>query len=216
MSSAKAADTPTAQTPTSTGSVEMMSGDLRSGHRPGDVPKHANPFIPLSVDDFLFSLARTPTPTRFERRHHRLLQERPRLARAQVKSDRPTTGALEVEVVPSQDTRISRRSDISFTVQLQAQAATDTYVVQENPEGSQGQLTKESIQLAHLAISNLSAKTNDRRQADEELNGRHIDLDEQQRTPSTEVWHALQHCEVQESRNDDYEGSRMFVPSDEL
>jgi hypothetical protein len=38
-------------------------------------------FNPLSVTDYLASVARTPTPTRFDRRHQRILEGKPRLAR---------------------------------------------------------------------------------------------------------------------------------------
>ncbi len=44
-------------------------------------PKEINPRFRLSAEDFLYSLARTPNPTRFDRRRRRLLEGKPRLAR---------------------------------------------------------------------------------------------------------------------------------------
>jgi hypothetical protein len=160
-----------------------------------------NPVTPISVADFLYPLARTPAPTRFERRRQRLLVGKPRLPRVRrVVRNSSTSTSTSTAVVSPQFDQDLRHATINAQPPLDAKDC-------ERPSNKLDGLTLEqTIRVAGLALSNPAMDINNRGEANEVTDGKYIDTDHlQKQLPITPVeyppLYGRQRC--QESAGDD-------------
>jgi hypothetical protein len=118
-------------------------------HSPGLDAEVINPITPLSVEAFLYSLARTPTPTRFDRRRQRLLLGKPRLSRTRAYADQNANRASRSGTMPVQYAHVSEGGTVGTRL------PSDDHNGQEASESSQNSLTLEqTIRIARLTLLN--------------------------------------------------------------
>jgi hypothetical protein len=113
-----------------------------------------SPIPPLSVDAFLYSLERSPTPARFERRRQCLLQSRPRLPRMRLAANTSTTSVTGSEAM------ISQGHHVAATMALKAQINEDSETAKEHSKYIKATSTKASAEIARLVLSYPALATN--------------------------------------------------------
>jgi hypothetical protein len=175
-----------------------------SQQQPAVGSKEINPVTPLSVQDFLYSLARTPTPTRFDRRRQRHFQEKPRLSRVRrvvqnaSRSDGIGAGSLQHDQAP--------RGALSG-----ADLPLDTEDCQRPLDNEPDSLTiEQTIQVAQLALLNPAADDNSRVQATKEIERKDTDADQLSKQLSITPIESPPLFDEQEY-HDDAGDSSMFV-----
>jgi hypothetical protein len=158
------------------------------------------PIPPLSVNDFLYSLERSPTPARFERRHQRLVQGRPRLPRIRFTANAVAKNAMGSEVRVAQDQ--------GAMPPLQAQSIADSDIV-EHPRTPHGISIEHFAGAPHLAISHPASTTNVAAEANNESDERGLNSSQPLKKPSLDDTQPIQVCGNQIRKN--YEGQEYSL-----
>lgn len=132
-----------------------------------------NPVNPLSVEDFLYSLARTPTPRRFDKRHQRLLLGKPRLSRTRANVD---PNANRVDRVGAVSPKYTQAPASLFGL------PSDDHHCQHPPESLQSSVNLEqTIRIAQVALLNPVVDTNNRKEANGGTDGEYPGADQSSR-----------------------------------
>ena len=139
-----------------------------SQYSPPVDPRGMDRVTPISVADFLYSLARTPTTTRFNRRRQRLLEGKPRLSRVRRvvrDADRSTT----VRVGSPQHDQAHRDAMISAEARLDAEGC-------QRPSNNEPDIftVGQTIRMTRLALLDPAIDVNNR-EANEVTDGKDID-----------------------------------------
>jgi hypothetical protein len=150
--------------------MAMSPGVEGPQHSPTVSPGAINPVTPLSVRDFLYSLARTPTPTRFDRRRQRL-EGKPRLSRVR-------RYVQDAGCSTSVGAGFPQHEQAPKDEMISAQPPLDSEDCQQPSYNEPDSLTREqTIRIARLALPNPATDVSSGGEATKGTGGKVIDAD---------------------------------------